>query len=229
MPLSNRSDGDYGMDPPQRPIPGRGSGSPVGSLLTIVFAVIATLVGLLILRSISDDTSAVGGGGLSSGDVALGVTTTVGAQTTPAPGGGDTTSASTPAERVTEGGTIVVANASRVDGAATELTVLLEESGYRTGDPTNDNADEDREDSIVYFQPGSNTETVARSVALDLGGIEVAPMPAEIPTASGDLSGDILVVLGNDVAGTDELPGPPPAAPQAPPTAADTTPTNLAN
>jgi hypothetical protein len=169
---------------------------------------IAVLVGVFMLRSMGDDHAAGGVGGvLPVEDTELGGTTTVGGQSTIAPRAAATTAAPSAAGRVTAGGTVVVANASRVDGAAGALTVLLTDAGYTMGDPTNDNAAVDREDSIVYFQPGNDTEAVARSVASDLGGVDVAVMPAEIPTESGQLSASILVLLGNDVAGASELPG----------------------
>ena len=200
------------------------SGSPVGSPLTIVLALIAVAVGFLIFRSISDDGNAVGNGVLpdTNTTLATGGTAAPG-QTTVAPNGAATTPTTVSAERVTEGGTIIVANASGADGAATQLTTLIEEEGYTTGEATDDNSDEPREETLVYFTAGNNTEAVARSLASDLGGVEVLAMPAEIPTSTGELSGNILVLLGSDIAGDEELPGPPAQVPVAPSIATTTT------
>ena len=193
------------------------SGSPVGSPLTIVLALIAVAVGFLIFRSISDDGDAAGNGVLPDTNTTLanGGTAAPG-QTTVAPDGAATTPTTISAEQVTEGGTIIVANASGADGAAGQLTDLIEAAGYTTGEPTDDNSDEPREDTVVYFTAGNNTEAVAQSLGRDLGGAEVLAMPTEIPTATGELSGNILVLLGSDIAGDEELPSPPAQVPAAP-------------
>jgi hypothetical protein len=199
------------------------SGSPVGSPLTIVLALIAVAVGFLIFRSISDNDDAAGGGVLPDTPTTLSTGVTAPGQTTAAPAGATTTPTTISSERITEGGTIIVANASRADGAAGLLTELIAAEGYTTGEATDDNSDEARDETVVYFTAGNNTEAVAQSLARDLGGVEVLAMPAEIPTASGELSGNILVLLGSDIAGDDELPGPPPQAPAAPSIATTTT------
>ena len=178
------------------------SGSPVGSPLTIVLALIAVAVGFLIFRSISDDDNALGGGVLPDTNTSLPTGATVGpGQTTVAPDGATSAPTTISSERVTEGGTIIVANASGADGAAGQLTELIQAEGYTTGEATDDNSDEPNEDTVVYFTAGNNTEAVAQSLARDLGGVDVLAMPAEIPTASGELSGNILVLLGSDLAG----------------------------
>src|SRR5215510_4465777 len=85
-------------------------GSPVGSTLSIVLAVIAVIAGFFILRAITDDDGDSGGlsGDTSStvpGSVDSIVATTGGATTAPGP--------TTPAPSVT-GATVSVANASGV-------------------------------------------------------------------------------------------------------------------
>lgn len=212
--------------------PGRGagtrvgdSGSPVGSPLTIVLAVIAVAVGFLIFRSISDDGDALGGGGLPGGGATT--TTTVAGVTPPAggtsPQGAASTTPTTTAP-TRDGATVVVANASSTGQVAGPMSDLLGEAGYTMGEPTSQiDGPDNLETSIVYFSVGNNCEAVANSVANDMGGLDVEAMPSPIPTEGNAIDGCVLLMLGNDYAGDEELPGPPPAAPAAP-----TTPTTAA-
>ena len=200
------------------------SGSPVGSPLTIVLAVIAVAVGFLIFRSISDDGDA---GGLI--DVPDGGTTIPVAQPgeTAAPGstvsGAATTIAAAQTGRVTDGATVVVANASSTGQVAAPMSDQLAELGYTMGEPMSQEEGPDNlEESIVYFSVGNNCEAVARSVANDMGGLEVEAMPTPIPVEGGAIDGCVLLMLGNDYAGED-VPGPPPSAPAAPSTPTATT------
>ena len=197
------------------------SGSPVGSPLTIVLALIAVAVGLLIFRSISDDGDALGTGGLPAGETTLPSAPTVAGETT-VPGGTTAPTASptsVPATR--EGATVVVANASSTGQVAAAMSDQLAELGYTMGEPTSDLAEAPLEKSIVYFSVGNDTEAVARTLALDMGGLDVQPMPSPVPVE--DLgNGSVLLMLGNDLAGED-VPGPPPVAPAAPSIAATTT------
>jgi len=101
------------------------------------------------------------------------------------------------------------------------MTEKLAAVEYSVGEPTNYTPDEDLEDTVVYFSVGVNTEAVARSVARDLGGVDVQPMPADPPVESLG-NGSVLVVLGNDMANKDLVAGPP-AVPSAPTSGAATT------
>lgn len=197
------------------------TGSPVGSPLTIVLALIAVAVGFLIFRSISDDTNGGALGNLPDGNTTLPGDTVVG-QTTVAGNGAAPTGAPTTAAMVRDGATVVVANASDTGGVAGAMTASLEELGYTMGEPTDQvEGDENLATSVVYYAVGNDTQAVAETLALDMGGLEVAAMPDPVPAVSLG-TGTVLLMLGNDLAG-EEPPGPPPAAPAAPAAGATTT------
>lgn len=196
------------------------SGSPVGSPLTIVLAVIAVAVGFLIFRSISDG-DALGGGALPDTNTTLpdGGTVAPG-QTTVAPVGGATTPPTTAAP-TREGATVVVINAGEVPQSAAAMTQELADLGYTTVDGISDNDEDAAEETVVYFAGPGGPEAVARSVANDLGGVTVEAAPADPTTLINpeDSAGEatVFVMLGTDLSGK-TLP-----LPQAP--AAPTTPT----
>ena len=171
-------------------------GSPVGSTLSIVLAVVAVIAGFLILRNITaDETSSVGG---SSDPVATdvqptttfdsGVTTTIAIATT------------TTVPLVTEGATVVVANANTVGGSAGRMTETLGDAGYNMGSPVNGTVTLD--ESIVYYDPtNAAAQAVAESVARSLGGVVVDVVPTPPPVDNGSLDGaGVLVMLGNNEA-----------------------------
>ncbi len=180
-------------------------GSPVGSWLSIALAVIALIVGFLILRNITDDGSS--SSSVTGGDPAE---TTTGAegevdgtlplvpevpQTTEAP-------APTTLPLVTDGASVLVANANTVGGSAGNMSKTLELRGYTVEDPVNASGD-NIEASIVYYEGSiAGAQAVAESVARDLGGVEVSVVASPAPTVSGDL-GDagVLVLLGDNEAG----------------------------
>jgi hypothetical protein len=175
------------------------SGSPVGSPLTIVLALIAVLVGFLILRSIDDSDA----GGIEQPDGATTqpttATTAAGATTAPT-----AAPATTTANRVTEGATVIVANASAAGGEAQNMQDALEEAGYTvTAEATSDSNAEPLEESVVYYTEGVPAiQAVAESVARDMGGLAVQPMPSPIPVEGGSIgTATVLVMLGNDTAG----------------------------
>lgn len=171
-------------------------GSPVGSTLSIVIAVVAVVVGFLILRDLTqnDTSSATGSSDPVATDVGptttfdSGVTTTIGVQTT-------TTIALT-----TEGATVVVANGNTIGGSAGRMSDALGEAGYNMGTPTN--AASNVEESIVYYDTANTAaQGVAESVARSLGGVEVEPAGTPAPTGSGSLDGaGVIAVLGNNQA-----------------------------
>lgn len=185
-------------------------GSPVGSWLSIGLAVVALIVGFLILRSITDEGDASSS---TSGDTAGEVTgpgdsvlddlvVTI-PQTTPI-------ATTTTLPRVTEGASVIVANANTVGGSAGNMTKTLELAGYTMEEPVNASGN-NVEASIVYYEGSiAGAQEVAESVARDLGGVEVLVVTSPAPTVSGDL-GDagVLVLLGDNEAGktVDELSG----------------------
>jgi hypothetical protein len=172
------------------------SGSPVGSPLTIVLALIAVVVGFLIFRSI--DNSDAGGPDPEAGAT----TTTVAGATTTVAGTATTAAPTTTTGRQVEGATVIIANASSASGIAAQMTEQFETAGYTTADPT-DATGENLDTSIVYFVTAPpQIQAVAESAARDLGGIEVQPMPSPIPVSGNSIgTATVLVMLGNDLAG----------------------------
>jgi hypothetical protein len=172
-------------------------GSPVGSTLSIVLAVVAVIAGFLILRNITDDSDSGGGTAAdpASGAAVDNATTTIDpiGNTTIAP----TTTVFTP---VTEGATVVVANANTIGGSAGRMTKTLEAAGFTMGDPVN--ANETLEDSIVYYDTSvAAARAVAESVGVVMGGLVVEAVPTPPPTGDGTMGdGSVLLMLGNNEA-----------------------------
>lgn len=200
------TDDALGQAPRRTPRQGAGN-APVGSALSVVLAVIAVIAGFLILRNITSDDEVTGGastdpaaaaddsGIADSDNPGAGSVDTVETSTTVAP--------STTIGRITDGATVVVANANGVPGSAGAMTQSLEFAGYTMGDATNASG-ADIDASIVFYDATvAAAQDVAESVALDLGGVEVQTMPAPPPTESGTLEGgaSVLVQLGNNEAG----------------------------
>jgi hypothetical protein len=183
----------------------------VGSWLTIALAVIAVIIGFLILNNITDDGGSGNAGVGSSGNtensaVETGSTLVVEVPVTQA------TTTTTTVVRVTTGASVLVANANTVGGSAGNMTKTLELAGYTMVDPVNASGP-NITDSIVYYDESqAAAQDVADSVARDLGGVEVLVLPTPAPTESGDL-GDagVLVLLGDAEAGKtlEELSGAP--------------------
>lgn len=173
------------------------SGSPVGSTLSIVLAVVAVVAGFLILRSVFEDDDD------SSGLVPTG-TTEVEPDTTTAASDGSprTTVAPTTTVGRVNSATVVVANASGIGGSAGQMTTALEAVGYRLGEAT-DSTDGQMDTSVIYFVRGDrDARATAESLANEMGGLQVQRMPEEIPVAGGDIgNATVLVMLGTDTAG----------------------------
>jgi len=103
---------------------------------------------------------------------------------------------------ITEGASIIVANASGVTGAAALLTQELSDLGFHLDKPTNGAGEEEKLDvSKVYFMPAG--ADVAASVGRAMGGILVTRMPTPVwitggPAQLGDAT--VVVMLGKDIA-----------------------------
>jgi hypothetical protein len=117
-----------------------------------------------------------------------------------------------PLELVTEGATVMVANASGIDGAAGRMTDALAEVGFTTGAATN-SSEGQLATSKVYYDPANDAaKAVADSLreALGAGDVEVLELTVPAPTDDGEI-GDatILLAMGNDTADKtlDELQG----------------------
>lgn len=98
----------------------------------------------------------------------------------------------------TNGSTVVVANASGVSGSAGRMTDQLEQAGITVGEATNGVVQ--LADTVVHYTDAEGAQEDAETVATLLGGVEVEPMPDEIPTESSELDGEVLVLLGTNQA-----------------------------
>lgn len=122
-----------------------------------------------------------------------------------------------PLDLVTEGATVVVANASGINGSAGRMTDALAAVGFTTGTATN-SSESQLSTSKVYYDPeNEDAKAVAESLREALGGgdIEVLELTVPAPTNDGEI-GDatVLLAMGNDTAdkSLDELQGRVPAA-----------------
>ena len=184
-------------------------GAPVGGAVAIVLAFIAVVAGFFILRSISGDSVDNAFDVRPTGDATQenptgedGATgTTLPTSTlTPAP------APTTQPTLTTQGATVIVANASKIGGTASQMSRALEAAGFTMGEATNSAGIADAlTASVVYFDPAQvGAEPVANSVAAALGGgVSVLALPAGTPPVeSGSLDGaGVLLMLGTDKAG----------------------------
>jgi len=203
------------------------SGSPVGSTLSIVLAVLAVVAGFFILRAINDD----GGGdadGITPGTSGTEVTGGT-SQPTGDTGGVDpstptTAAAATPTKT---GATVMVANASGIGGSAAAMSTALTTDGYTLGEPGNSNLGAPIAASVVYYVDGDPAAlAVATTLGTTMGGVQVLPMPIP-PPVDGELGAStVLLMLGTDAAGKTLADIAPAAGAVAPPAAVGATPTS---
>lgn len=185
-------------DAPVTPTPARRSprqgvgGSPMGSTISIVLAVVAVIVGFLILQNITDD-------GPSSGDSSAPVDSVADTTLDSVVETSSTTTTEPPL--VTEGATVVVANASGVPGSAGRMTTELATIGFTMAEATN-STQSGLTASIVQYDPTiAAAQAVAESVARSMGGLTVEVVPTPAPVDGGSLNGaGVLVLLGTDEA-----------------------------
>jgi len=190
------------------------TGSPLGSTAAIIIAIVAVVLGFLILRNITDDdddagtdtdVTAVDGGTVATGDTTApgdsGVTTLPGSETvfTTLP------VETTPTTVFTvEGAIVVVANASNVNGAAGQLTTALTGKGFSLAGATDATEDLDAT-SVFYDSANTLAQAVAQTVAGTIGvdAASVLPIASPAPVEGGALQGGatVLVMLGRDRAG----------------------------
>ena len=143
----------------------------------------------------SDSSTSTTGGVVVTTIPAPLVTTT----TTPA----TTTSAPVAVTYVTEGATVIVANASDVNGAAGRLTDRLKAVGFTTGSAVNSTEGTLAVTKIYYDAANTSAKAVADSLALALGGGEITVVEVGVPPPidTADLAGaGVLIAMGNDVA-----------------------------
>jgi hypothetical protein len=163
----------------------------VNSVLSIVVAVLAVLLGFFILRDLRNDTGLATPDDVASPDEVVSTDTSVEeivVQTTAAP-------------VVLTAFKVQVANASGVSGSAGLLTTEMQGKGYIVQPAINKSEITPKQTvTVVYYLLGS--ETAAAQVAQELGGVATSPMPTPIPTETGSLGeASVLVLLGTDLAG----------------------------
>lgn len=163
-------------------------GSPMGSTISIVIAVVAVVAGFLILRNITDDGGSADGGAVAPTESSTPSTVESAATSS-------TTSTLPPL--VTQGATVVVANASGVPGSAGRMSDELTAAGFTTATAINSTGPQ-LEQSIVYYDPSiAAAQDVANSVARVMGDLTVETVPSP-PPVEGETLGDagVLVLLG---------------------------------
>ncbi len=186
-------------DAPVTPTPSRRSprqgvgGSPMGSTISIVLAVVAVIVGFLILNNITDDGPS-GDGDSAPVDSVVDTTADSVVETS--------TTTTTEPPLVTEGATVVVANASGVGGSAGRMTTELQSVGFTMVEPAINSTQSGLTASIVQYDPANTAAlAVAESVARTMGGLTVEVVPTPAPVEGGSLNGaGVLVLLGTDQA-----------------------------
>jgi len=191
-------------DQPARRPPAKssGGGAPMGSTISIVIAVVAVVVGFVILRNINDTGDAGGPSTpeITNPDVSDPTSSSVAdTATTAAPVIGTPTTLP-----LTTVDLVIVANASGIKGVAAFATQALQAVGFTTAEPTNAfGAEKVIATSKVYYVAGA--ELTAASVAQLLSSptsvITPAPIPALIPVTGASI-GDakVLVMIGTDLA-----------------------------
>ena len=166
--------------------------APSTGTLGAVVAVVALVVGFLILRDVNNS----GGGSTIDGSTNSSVPST-----------DPTGNSSTTTLPSTIGFATQVANASGVAGSAGKLTTQLQALSYVVQPAKNVAAGTaKRSKTGVFYKVGC--EGSAQKIANALGGnVDIAAMPDPVPVEDGTI-GDacVLVLLGTDLAGKD-LPG----------------------
>jgi len=156
-----------------------------------VLVAVAIVIGFFVLRAI-DDTGA-------GPEVATDEPAATSDTTAPAGEPAETTGSTEPPPEPRPPGEVVVlvANASGIQGAATELSGEVEAAGYQIGTATN--APADQETTQILAVAGYEPEAAALAQTIGAPEGAVKPMPDPPPV---DLAGaHLLVLLGPDLAG----------------------------
>jgi hypothetical protein len=175
----------------QRPRSSRPSlPSPTNGTLGAAVAVVALILGFLILRDVRAD------GGNTGPAV-----TSPSAVTDPS-GAGDPNATTTTVPFAINGFKIQVANASGLAGSAGDMTTKLQQYGFVVQPAKNVAAGTaKRQTTGVFYLAGC--ETASQKVAEVLGGkVEVAAMPSPVPLETATLGeACVLILLGTDLSG----------------------------
>jgi hypothetical protein len=175
----------------------------MGSAISIVIAVVAVVVGFVILRNIND--SGDGGGSslpvvTSPNDGTSDTTATSGAGATDTTLPPTTTPGTVPLVKTSK---IIVANASQMKGAAANAKQELETIGFVVGDPTDaQGADRVLETTKVYYAEGGQETAQSVAQVFSKSGeepIKIYPLIPPVNVAGGSIGdAQVLLMVGKD-------------------------------
>jgi hypothetical protein len=195
-----QTDGRFERRPP-RVGDGR---SPITTVVVLGCAAAAVIAGLVILRSV---TASSGDADPAAADTAPVV---VSPPSSPAPTSPPSTTSTTATTTTTttttvpaakSDATIVVANASGVQGSATAMADDLEAAGYTVA-PVANAPGQRIEQSIIYVVAADpKASGVARLLAQQIPTAQTLPMPAQPPLDRPLAGATVALLLGRDVAG----------------------------
>jgi hypothetical protein len=165
-----------------------------------ILLAVAVVVGVVLLRTAPNEASSV--------STSRSPHTTLPRLPSPSSGGGPTTAgvAHQPSQV-----TVLVANGTRVTGAASRVKNVLLQAGYNTLAPT-DATSTDATATAVEFAPGYQADAAAIASTLSLPASAAQPIPTPAPV-SDTKGANVIVVVGTDLASQ----GAPPATAATPP------------
>jgi hypothetical protein len=114
---------------------------------------------------------------------------------------------------VTDGASIVVANASGINGAAGRMSDAIALAGFDTGSAANSSEGQLATSKVYYDPDNASAKAVADSLREALGGGDIQVLELTVPAPLNDPDGlgeaSIILAMGNDVADKtlDELQG----------------------
>jgi hypothetical protein len=210
--MTDRQAPDDRQRPRRQPRAGD-SRAPVTTIVVLASAAVAVIAGLLILRSVTDQSV---GSDPSADDVTGTTVAAAPASTGPAPTTAAPTTTSTSTTTTTIARTaaksdavVVVANASGVGGSATAMAAALAAAGYTTA-PVANSPGARLERSVIYYVAGdAAAQGVAGLLAQQIPTAQTQPMPAAPPLDRPLGSATVALLLGLDAAGKPLGPLPP--------------------
>jgi hypothetical protein len=185
-------------DPRARRPPRLGeSRAPVTTITVLALAAVAVIAGLLILRSVTGDSTRDDDEADTSSTTTtslLPVVITVG----PVATSSTTVAVQTAAK---SDAILIVANASGVGGSATSMLAQLGADGYTTSRVANVTGGR-LEQSVIYYVAGQPAaEAVARLLSAQVPQAQVAPMPDPPPLDRPLGDATVALLIGRDIAG----------------------------
>lgn len=175
---------------------------------------VALLIGVALLKTAPHANTLLNAGGTTP--------STVRSSTTPtsAPDTSTTTAGPRPASQVR----VLVANGAGVANLGARIRSQLNGAGYNTDKPAIDAPTQNNATSSIYFQPGFDAEAVQLASVLSLPATAVQQLSTASPPvpATNIVNVDVVVIAGQDVAGTTQTTSAPGAtvAPGSNPTTA---------